>query len=83
MLDNGVGVGYSSPMNEITYTVDACYDYGVWVKGKPAGRIRIKDGQFRAFTNKRAPGEPGSFRGTFADRDSAGEAVAEAHRTLR
>lgn len=55
---------------------------GVWVDGKPAGRIREKGGLFLAYTNKRAPGEPGSLRGKFDTREEAGAAVADAHRTL-
>ena len=69
---------------KITFTEMGMPGYkGVWVDGKPTGRVREKDGLFHAYTNRRAPGEPGSLRGKFETLEEAGAAVAEAHRTLR
>ena len=48
---------------------------GVWVNKKPAGRIRIKDGKFLAYTNKREPGK--ANLGTFNTQAAAGTAVAD------
>jgi hypothetical protein len=67
---------------QITYTERPAANFiGVWVDKKPAGRIRIHEGQYRAFTNKRAPGK--AHLGTFTTQEQAAAAVAEAHKTLR
>lgn len=53
--------------------------WGVWLEDKPCGRVRpTEDGKFRAFTNKRPPGN--ALLGEFDDLDAAADAVAELHR---
>lgn len=50
------------------------YDFGVWVDGKPAGRITIREEGFAGYTNKREPGK--ALLGVYATRDEAAEVVA-------
>lgn len=49
--------------------------YGVFVDGKPAGRVRVGDDLvYRGFTNRREPGKAGV--GGFRTLEAAAEAVA-------